>query len=184
MPVREAVRRLVAEKAITQSSNRAFTVPLLSPDELNELVELRLYLETFAARSACGRIDADSLRSLMALNGRMRAQLEEHDKRGALQSNQAFHFTLYRAGASTVLMDMIELLWLRCGPYLAAALFAFSGGERHFGVATELHEEIIRGLLNENADRVSRALTADLQKTADWYRTQSSGAVGAALAGD
>ena len=173
MPVREAIGKLVAEGAIHQNSNRSFTVPTLTSADLRELLELRLFLETYAARNTCVLKDTEAARALMRLNNQMRERLEERDKRGALKSNQAFHFTLYRAGASSALMHIIELLWLRCGPYLSAALFALPDAEGHFSRATELHQDIIQGLLEQNEARVIDALEADLKQTADWYLAHS-----------
>ena len=52
MPVREALKRLTAEGALTIKANRRIIVPILVPARLAELIELRVDLESFALE--CG----------------------------------------------------------------------------------------------------------------------------------
>ena len=48
-PIREAFRRLSAERAFTVLENRRIMIPDLSRSRLEELIELRVSLETHAA---------------------------------------------------------------------------------------------------------------------------------------
>lgn len=169
MPVREAIKRLVAEKVIVQMSNRSFQVPGMSPGELQELIDLRIFVEDYAARRACAVADDRLISTMMRLNTEMQRLLEEGDKRGALRANQEFHFALYEAGNSPVLMEIIETLWVRCGPYLSAAMFSFEDSHDYFGSVVAIHQDIVRGLLERDEDAVVVALNNDLRSTAQWY---------------
>lgn len=57
-PVREALRRLASE-GLLEAHGRGFRVPALTEDDLEDIYELRLLLETEAVRQAAGRPDAE-----------------------------------------------------------------------------------------------------------------------------
>ena len=49
MPVREAVSRLVADKALEVTPNRAVRVPLMSAEQFRDLTKVRIAIEGHAA---------------------------------------------------------------------------------------------------------------------------------------
>ena len=55
-PVREALRRLASE-GLVESHGRSFAVPALTGDDIEEIYELRVLLETEAVRQAAARPD-------------------------------------------------------------------------------------------------------------------------------
>src|SRR5687768_15923867 len=57
-PVREALARLASE-GLVEAHGRSFTVPALTEDDLQDIYELRLLLETEALRQAASRSDGD-----------------------------------------------------------------------------------------------------------------------------
>ncbi len=72
IPVREALLQLVAEGLVTAQPNRGFTVSQLSPQEAEEILEVRAVLECQAMRVAMPNItDAD-----LAQAGRILDQAE------------------------------------------------------------------------------------------------------------
>src|ERR1700723_3733451 len=58
-PVREALRRLAAEGLIEHVPHRGALVRRLSPREIRELFQIRIELESLAARLAAGTEDRD-----------------------------------------------------------------------------------------------------------------------------
>ena len=52
MPVREAVSRLVADKALEVTPNRAVRVPLMSAEQFRDLTKVRIAIEGEAAAQA------------------------------------------------------------------------------------------------------------------------------------
>src|SRR5699024_4022176 len=67
-PVREALRRLVAERALEAHGNRRVSVPNMTPDKLAEICAVRVALETLAAERALPAIDDARLARLWRLN--------------------------------------------------------------------------------------------------------------------
>lgn len=169
MPVREAIKRLVAERMIVQLSNRSFKVPELEWGQFEELIGLRVSIEGLAARRAVANMSDELLGKLTRLNTMMRAGLKQDDRSLALRSNQEFHFTLYSASSSPILMELIEMLWMRSGPYLAEAMFKIENAGSFFSFATEVHDKLIAALVSRDEDAVFEALKEDLWSTASWY---------------
>src|SRR5205085_1510304 len=117
MPVREALRRLIAERALTVISGRSVGLPALNIERLEDLRRVRLEVEGLATEWATGnlaRSDHDQLAGLVATMTRADA---ENDVKAYLHANRDFHFRIYRAAGSETLMSMIESLWLQISPY-------------------------------------------------------------------
>jgi DNA-binding GntR family transcriptional regulator len=76
-PVREALARLASE-GLVEVNGRSFVAPALTGGDLQDIYELRLLLETEAARQVARRTDIDAelvqIREALALAGRAHAQ--------------------------------------------------------------------------------------------------------------
>src|SRR5581483_4849082 len=119
-PVREAVSRLVADRALDVMPNRAVRVPLLTLAQFRELTTIRIAIEGFAAqRAATCRTLAD-LRVMRRQERAFRREQQRSapDLRAAVAANHAFHFAVYAAARLPELLPIIEGLWLRIGPVL------------------------------------------------------------------
>lgn len=118
MPVREALRRLAAERALTMRPNRSVTVPRLSRAEVLSIRSIRQMLEGFAAATAAGLITEAELERLEALRAELAAARARGDGKKVLAVNEEFHFLVYRAACIPVLVDVIATLWLHSAPTL------------------------------------------------------------------
>lgn len=160
MPVRDAVRRLVAERALEMRANRTIALPRLTAERYAEIIRIRVALEGMAAESAAEQISPAALARLRELDGEMRRCGAAGP--GYLRINQAFHFTIYRAAEQPVLLGIIESLWLQIGPMLNHVR---NGGGYH--PAMEHHRAMIEALQNGNGAKVRKAIAADLQGAAE-----------------
>ena len=169
MPVREALKRLLAERVLVQAPNRTFRIVPMTPSRLHELVQIRVMLEGMAARLAAAAGSASLVAELTGLNDAMQAALRRADTAGILRAHQAFHFAVYRAAHSPQLLEIIELLWLRTGPYLAA-IFATPGCDpaELFMGGYKFHARLIRAVGKRDAEAAARALELDLTTAARW----------------
>jgi DNA-binding GntR family transcriptional regulator len=118
MPVREALSRLAAERAIEIRSKRRITVPPMTPARFDDLLRCRLLLEPEAARLALDHIDRPLLKLLKESDARMDLALRTGDVNAYMEGNFDFHFALYRAQHLATLNQLIETLWLQFGPYM------------------------------------------------------------------
>lgn len=169
MPVRDALRRLVAEGALGMSSSRAFVVPALSTDELIKLRELRKSLEGLAAFQATGLITGFRIERLEALEEEMLERLQTRDHRGYLERHRSFHFTIYASVDFPMVGDFIEAIWARLGPRFRQTLETSD----LTGSIGPYHQEIIAALKAQDPDSVRRAIELDIISAANTWTAQS-----------
>jgi DNA-binding GntR family transcriptional regulator len=165
MPVREALRKLVAERALTVISGRSVGVPNVSLDRLEDLRRVRVEVEGIAASWAAARIDRATLARLESIFEAMDAAIRDGDVKGYLHGNRDFHFTIYRAAGSETLLSMIESLWLQISPYFNL-LYALGD----FGRANREHRRLIDALRRGDGASARAALMADLDGAANALR--------------
>lgn len=162
MPVREALRRLVAEHGLIMLPNRSVAVPELSADRFEEITRIRLALEGLAAEEATGRIGEADIARMERANTSMDPRRSASDDT-FLAHNRVFHFTLYRACGLPTLITMIESMWLQIGPVLTLVL-------KHTGyrdtVVPRHHQKVLEGLRKRDRRKVRAAVAADISDAA------------------
>lgn len=174
MPVREALKRLTAEGALTIKANRRIIVPTLVPARLAELIELRIELESFAALRAMPYVDENCIINLEILNSQQNKAFEDRDFQGIILGNQTFHRKLYTAHPHPVTMPMIEQLWLQIGPLHRLSLAKLPDHYTH-----DRHCDIIHSLRHHNPFGLKSAIEADIRESigflteSDWLSEYS-----------
>lgn len=119
-PAREAVRRLVAEGALSLSSSGRVSTPALSNDRIEELATLRALLEPELASRALPRAHFALLERLEAINQSVSQMVARHDASGYIRMNLEFHRTLYLRAQSPAILAIAETVWLQLGPTMRA----------------------------------------------------------------
>ncbi len=158
-PVREAVRRLVAEGALVDTPSRTLMVPPFDARRMEDLKAARLALEALVLDQAMARMTGaclDEMEAILAAGPEMAVTTPD------LQQNYDFHFTLYRQSGSEVLLPLVEALWLQYGAYLNLII--------HHRDATRIdqhkhHHEIIAALRRGDRPAAHRALAADVERS-------------------
>ena len=166
MPVREALRRLLAEQALTVVSGRSVGIPALTRDRLVDLRRVRREIEPLAAAWAAARIGAPDLRRLDELVQRMQVAAGDKDGRRFVPANHDFHFTLYRAAESPALLSIIESLWLQIGPY-----FHLLRASENWHAANAAHRAILTALRRQDGEAAAAALRRDIDAAAATLET-------------
>lgn len=158
MPVREALRRLVAENALEALDNRRMRVPRMSQNRLDELCRARIALETTAAERALPAIDAARLDRLRKLDAEIDAAVRANRVETYLIKHRAFHFTIYDALPSQVLLPLIESVWLQLGPFMRMVLNHLDSYE------VDRHAEILDAIARGDSRGLSFAVEADIRE--------------------
>jgi DNA-binding GntR family transcriptional regulator len=161
-PVRQALHRLVADGAITDEPYRGARVPLRGVDELMDLRRVRCAIEGEAAEWAAGRATGEVLERLHGLQAQMRAVQDIAHADKYLVWNYEFHFTVYRAAGSPILIPLIERLWLRAGPYLNSMRTEFTLGQ-----GLDHHDLVIGALARGDGAAARAAVEAELSEAAE-----------------
>ena len=119
-PAREAVRRLVAEGALTLSGSGRVATPELTNDRIEELASLRALLEPELASRALPRAHLALIDRLEDINQRVAQMVARHDAPGYIRMNLEFHRTLYLRAQAPAILAMTETVWLQLGPTMRA----------------------------------------------------------------
>jgi DNA-binding GntR family transcriptional regulator len=168
MPVREAVHRLVSERALEMRGARSLRVPLLTREKFKDLTRVRCLVEPPAAGLAATRISPEQLAVLDRENARLMRAIKKVSLPQMLESNRAFHFTIYEAAGSPILLQVIDSLWLQIGPYLQALFQRYQ--ERLEATGTErVSAELLAAIKKGDAAKARRIRERDIQAAAAWY---------------
>lgn len=159
-PVREAIRRLVAERALVAHGNRRVSVPRMTPAKLDELCAVRASLEVMAAERSLPLQDAARLQRLWALNAAVDEAIAAGDVTAYLGHHREFHYMLCgveQPGA--VVRPLLESLWLQFSPFLRLVL-------AHIGVdyVIDRHVEALRAIERGDVAALRFALEADIRE--------------------
>ncbi|MET7651143.1 MULTISPECIES: GntR family transcriptional regulator [unclassified Streptomyces] len=117
VPVREAIRALVAEGFVLFETPRRTVVRPLSPTDVKELFELREALEVYAAGLAAARATPEDLAELRELLASAASATDAGDAEAITDINTRFHDRLLAMAGNTLLISVMEpvagrLQWL------------------------------------------------------------------------
>src|SRR5687767_1737767 len=162
MPVREALRRLVAEHVLVLLPNRSVSLPIITRERFREITRIRTSLEGLAAEEATPLVTADAMKKMAALNDEM--ELPGQTKRPEyLVKNREFHFCLYQSSRLPTLVKIIEALWLQIGPLLTIQQEEFASS----GVIVQTqHRRLLKALKKGDAAEARDAIVSDIEDAA------------------
>lgn len=115
-PVREALRRLVAEGALTLSASGRVATPELSNERIEELAALRALIEPELASRALPRAHIALIERLQAINTANAEAAVKQDAVSYIRTNLEFHRTLYLRAQAPAMLAIAETVWLQLGP--------------------------------------------------------------------
>lgn len=115
MPVRASLRQLESEGLVSFQAHRGATVTALSREQIAEIYELRILLETFALEKAMERIGRHELAELTTLATEMEDAV---DSSSWLEQRQRFYTRLYAYAGRPETLALIRRLRSFVGPYL------------------------------------------------------------------
>jgi DNA-binding GntR family transcriptional regulator len=161
-PVREALQRLVAERLLVMQPNRSIAVPLLSVGKFTELYRIRCALEGLAAELATANFKPRHIQRLKAMLAEIDATIAERDSRAYLLLNEKFHFLIYERAGAPLLLELIQGLWSKVGPFFNA-LFEDTDYLPH---ANEHHLRIVAALEAGNGAGVRQSIIDDISTAA------------------
>lgn len=156
-PVREALRRLIAEGALAFQGNRRIIVPVLDASALDELSAARVALEPELARRAARLCGTEDVARLTATDARLDRAIARGDVHGYLVENHRFHAEMNAVADAPILTGLVAGLWLRFGPSLRVVCGQF--GTRNL---PDRHKDLLGALAARDPAAASAAMTADV----------------------
>lgn len=157
-PVREAVRRLVAEGAFEMRPSRSVRVPPMTRDRVLELRDIRIAVEGLATEKAAALAAREQVASLRRIAAELLTVRGRGDTAADRQKIREFHFTLYALAGQPALLRVIEGLWLQTGPYLNLLYPDYIASPR----GPERRLRIIKALQAHDGATARREMEADI----------------------
>lgn len=158
-PVREALGRLAAEHLVVADPFRGFAVSELpTPDELEELMQLRRLLEGYAVETIAGLDLTESIRAVEE-HGRAMERLAESSPFDHVTFNAedaAFHETIISLGKKRSLLDCYQAL----NVHAQVARLYHSSGRYDMQPAILSHQRIVVALKAGDTEELRRELHA------------------------
>jgi DNA-binding GntR family transcriptional regulator len=164
IPTREALKRLEAEGYATMTSN-GMIVSSVSPEELADLLEIRIELEGIAIRRAASRIDENGLHELKRLYGQMVRAVEQNDMSEFSLIDKEFHVTVYMYCGVDILTKTIMDAWSHSER--GRAIFHLAPWRTEFSMKE--HQVILEALEKKDAIKAEEVLKQHKRQTFDLY---------------
>lgn len=158
-PVREALRRLIAEGALTHQGNRRVSVPILTPDCVDELYFMRKTLEPELTRRAAERITDEVLKTMIACDNDLNDAIAKGDIGGYLTHNYRFHTMIYDCAEAPIMAATVDRLWLRFGPSLRVVCGRFGTSN-----LPDMHKDLLDAFAGRDADAAALAMAGDVEQ--------------------
>ena len=115
-PVREAVRRLIAEGALMLSPSGRVATAELNHDRIEELAVMRSLIEVELASRALPRAHLALIDRLKTINASVSQAIVAHDPVSYIRTNLEFHRMLYLRAQAPAMLAIAETVWLQLGP--------------------------------------------------------------------
>ncbi|MBD3665491.1 GntR family transcriptional regulator [Sulfitobacter aestuariivivens] len=156
-PVREALRRLIAEGALTHQGNRRVCVPELTPEGVDELGFMRSALEPELTGRAAHRMTAQHIDTLRAVDADLNAAIATGNIGGYLTHNYRFHAYIYASADAPIMAATVDRLWLRFGPSLRVVCGRFGTSN-----LPDKHADLLAALESGDVDAARQAMAEDV----------------------
>jgi DNA-binding GntR family transcriptional regulator len=155
IPVREAFSHLQAEGLVKIVTNHGAIVSALSPDEIEQMFEVRAVLECFVLRLAIPNLTEEVFQQA-------ERKLGEYEYLVTAETNAArwsewnweFHNLFYEPARRPVALSILKTLNANCDRYTQMVL-SFTGNIQY---SSAIHRTLMEGFRTRNADLACSAL--------------------------
>jgi DNA-binding GntR family transcriptional regulator len=158
-PVREALRRLIAEGALTHQGNRRVSVPILTAESVEELGFMRKTLESELTRRAASRMTPDQLSYLKSCDNDLNKAISQGDIGGYLTHNYRFHAYIYECADAAIITATVDQLWMRFGPSLRVVCGRFGTNS-----LPDKHIDLLNALAAGDIEGAAEAMVQDVDQ--------------------
>jgi len=162
-PVREALQRLVAERALELLRNRSIGVPIPTLEKFVELRRIRCLLEGLASELATPHFRSADIARLARIIEEIDVDIATNNPAGYLRRNEKFHFLIYERARSPQMLRIIQDLWTQVGPFFNS-LFE---DRSYLAEANDGHRKIIAAIRSGDPAAVRDAVVWDIGEAAE-----------------
>jgi len=134
--VREALNRLVSEGLAVHVPHKGVKVITISPEDLQDIYDMRALLEGLANELAATQISPQGLSRMRELLPDTVVSVDSQSTDIARAANRQFHWVAIRASGRSHLIRVLEQLWVLIDPYMVYG---------RFWNVEQAHQERIKG---------------------------------------
>lgn len=165
--IREALRELVRDGLVEQNAYKSTTVVRLTPQQVDEILSLRLLLESEAIRLAHARLTDDDRVRLKAMAAELDAARDDRQRHASLDLE--LHAHLWHLSDNRTLEGILRQL---TAPLFAMGVIVRSSPAMrslsHEAARPANHRVLVEAICDGSADEAVAALTAHVQL--NWQR--------------
>jgi DNA-binding GntR family transcriptional regulator len=166
-PLREAFQHLAAQGLVELTPQRGARVAEVSPEDAEEVYELRLLLEPAALRDSLRFSDDEHRAAMRDAHAAYEASLRPGTDLGTmLDAHRSFHAVLLARCENRRLRELVDLLALHSQRYQVLSVRVPGG---HHDVTAE-HRRLVDAAVDGRVDDAVEELDAHLRATLEGYR--------------
>lgn len=154
-PIREAIRKLELEGLVKTLPRKGVYVAELSPEDIEDVLEVRAALDGLAAFLAADRIAAEEIKNLKSVLKQFEQNVEKNSTSGIVKKDVEFHDIIYRASGNSRLIQILNNLKEQILRFRVIYIKDYS---THEGLVKE-HAQIVRAI--EERDRLKAQVLAE-----------------------
>ena len=163
-PLREALKFLASEGLIDLVPGRGAIVRQLTPQDVRNMLEVLIALETLAGRLACRNATEAQIAHVRKMHDRMMGFYASRKRLEYYKLNQAIHTAIVNLSGNDYLASTHEAIQSR----LKRIRFIGNEAPENWSGAVQEHVEMINALEKRDEDALTDVLTRHLEET--WTR--------------
>jgi len=160
-PVREVLHQLVSEGLATFEKNKGITVSRLSIKQVDEIYNLTIVLESFAAGLTATRTRKKDIQYLLKLHRALQRAVKEEDLKSWLKENAKFHGFFAERSGNDALNEILDTIKRRV--YRYRYMIVLIPG--HFEEYLDQHEAVILACREKDSVMAEKHMKQHLEKT-------------------
>ena len=160
-PVREVLQQLVSEGLATSERNKGIIVSRLSIKQVDEIYNLRIVLESFAAGLTAARTREKDIQYLLKLHGALQRTVKEGDLKNWLKNNAKFHDFFAERSGNDALNEILDIIKRRVYRYRYMIVLIPGHFEEYLGQ----HEALILACREKDSVMAEKRMKQHLEKT-------------------
>jgi DNA-binding GntR family transcriptional regulator len=172
-PAREAIKRLAHEGLVISQPHRGTYVARVSERQAQEVRDIRVMFEEYAARQAAGRLDPEHLRLLTEDVTRLRGAAEQGDIGAFRDADMSFHRHVCEASGNAALGRLWRLIESSMWGLHVLGNPRYGGD---WGAMAEYHAELLEELRSGVPDTAGPMFAAHAAGEASRYHRDHPGA--------
>ena len=159
-PIREAMRQLEAMGLVTKRHHVGYcSAPQLTRRQFDELFEMRLQLEPYAARCAAMRMDEQMLDQVRALADRMRPGAPPPSYTHFAEADAELHDLVAAGSGNRIIRETLSRL------HLHFHIFRLRFHSNLIADAAAEHEALVAALIARDADAAEQAMRVHIERS-------------------